>query len=257
MLPELNCPIALHPQPDVDAFATGLLLGQGRALFVEGDIPLEVRELSELHGVGFRTGRPAEAFLVDHAVRSGWNVVGAMDHHPLEALPRYPLLWAPLGSCATLAWLATRGWARNPLVQDTVLRAIVADTALFRSPRSTPLDEALARELGDPTQAAHWVFRRRESAESLRRTHMKRVHGVEVVSVEYLEWDPEFGHLQDLCRQEGAVLLLSDVANATSLLCHDHPALERLFPTRSGRHAAGRLLSRSMDIAPALKPQAG
>lgn len=252
MLPPIEGRIALHPQPDIDAFTTGLLLGRGASLLVEGQVPVEVQELAELHGVELIAERPDMAFLVDHAERPGWNVIGAADHHPLDRLPPYPLLWAPLGSCTTLAWLATRGLPRTDLIRETALRAIVADTALFRSARSTALDEALARELGDPLQAARWIFRLREPAEHLRLSHAKRFAGVDVISVEYLEWEPELDHLIDVCREEGAVLLLTDVQSATSHLHHDHPALHRTFPTTSGVHHASRVLSRSLDLAPRL-----
>lgn len=252
MLPAIGAPIALHPQPDVDAFTTGLLLGRGAPLHVEGAVPDAVRELARLHAVPLLEGRPDAAFLVDHAERPGWNIVGAMDHHPLRALPPHPLLWAPLGACTTLAWLATRDVPRSGLERETALRAIVADTALFRSSRSTALDEALARELGDPLAAARWVFRLREPAPSLRRTHAKRFGGVDVVSVEYLEWEPVLEELIGVCQRDGAVLLLGDVARGESLVCHDHPQLRAAFPAARGRHRAPRLLSRSLDIAPLL-----
>lgn len=257
MLPPIEGPVALHPQPDIDAFTTGLLLGRGAPLLVEGQVPIEVLELADLHGVDLVAERADMAFLVDHAERPGWNVIGAADHHPLDRLPPYPLLWAPLGSCTTLAWLATRGLPRTDLIRETALRAIVADTALFRSARSTPLDEALARELGDPLRAAKWVFRLREPAERLRLSHAKRFAGIDVISVEYLQWDPELDRLIEVCRDDGAVLLLTDVQAAMSLLFHDHPALHGTFPTASGVHRANRVLSRSLDLAPPLLADKG
>lgn len=252
MLPPIAAPIALHPQPDIDAFTTGLLLGRGAPLLVEGPVPEEVRDLAAMHGVELLAEHPETAFLVDHAERPGWNVIGAADHHPLYRLPPYPLLWAPLGSCTTLAWLATRGLPRTELIRETALRAIVADTALFLSARSTALDEALARELGDPLRSARWVFRLREPAERLRLSHAKRFAGVDVVSIEYLKWEPELDHLVDVCRRDGAVLLLTDIEGAVSHLHHDHPALHGTFPTASGVFHADRVLSRSLDLAPPL-----
>lgn len=253
LLPRIETPIALHPQPDIDAFTTGMLLGRGAPLHVEGAVPDSVRELADLHGLALRATMPDAAFLVDHAERPGWSVVGAMDHHPLWVLPGHPLLWAPLGACTTLAWLATRDLPRSPLERETALRAIVADTALFRSARSTALDEALARELGDPLAAARWVFRLREPAPSLRSTHVKRFGGVDVVSVEYLAWEPVLQDLVEICRRDGAVLLLGDVGSGQSLLYHDHPALQAAFPAPMGLHRSPRLLSRSLDIAPRLR----
>jgi hypothetical protein len=254
MIPPIEAPILLHDQPDVDALAAGTLLGPGHGLYALGPRPPEVARLAADYGIELSGDLPTRAFLVDHAFRTDVAVVGALDHHPLPTLPSYPLLWAPVGAAATLAWLATRDRPRAEAHRRLALLAIVADTLLFRSPRTTALDEALARELGDVDAAAGWLFRLEESPEELRQSRAKRIAGVEVVSVDFLGWDPRLDALAAICRRDGAVLLLNDVALGRTTLVHDHPTLAQRFPTDAqGRHVAGRILSRSLDIGPLLR----
>ena len=103
--------------------------------------------------------RRKQLILVDHNEKSqavegidAADILEIIDHHRIGSLETLsPVFFRnqPLGCTATIIWLMYReqGIEIRPEIAGLLCSAIISDTLLFRSPTSTPTDQAAAKDL--------------------------------------------------------------------------------------------------------------